>query len=397
MVFAKGEKEKEAMDAGANGFSFQRLFPEGRVSVQRDYDGTPMITDILPDEFYLTLAKAMGEKNDGCIQYTQASGGKFKQDIEFGARMSEVSGRSALFNAIAVNDQHPWAFRAQLEALEEANAKGIRVFGQAATVRLPFRLTFEDWNLFDNSPSWREATLGTVEEKKAKRGNPDIRRRMKEEFDSKAFPINLFGEIDTFVARKVRRADLKEKYEGLSVGQIAEKEKKHLIDAMLDLSVADELKTEWQTPSLNENAELARELMSSPHILAGLSDGGAHVKFITPGAWPTDLLTWMVRDSGVVSLEDAHFRMSGLLAWAAGIKDRGSLREGLAADIMVYDLEKLKIGESEIVYDLPLGDWRRVQRAEGYRWVMVNGQVIFEDGKCTNATPGRLLRHGRAS
>ena len=362
----------EAMDAGANGWSFQRLFPEGRLSVQRDYDGTPMISDILPDEFYLTMARALGEKGEGCIQYTQAGASvdenreeRFKRDVEFGARMAEASGRGALFNAIAVNERHPFAFRSQLKALQEANAKGLRVFGQAVTVRLPFRLTLEDWNLFDNSPVWREATLGTVEEKKAKLANPDIRRRMKEEFDSNEYPLNLFGEIDTYLARKVHRKDLKEKYEGLSVGQIAEREKKHLIDAMLDLAVADDLKTEWQTPVLNENVELSTELMSSQYVLAGLSDGGAHVKFITPGTWPTDTLMWMVRDTGILSLEEAHFRMSGLPAWAAGFKDRGTLREGMAADMMIYDLEKLNIGPSEILYDLPLGDWRRVQRAEG--------------------------------
>jgi N-acyl-D-aspartate/D-glutamate deacylase len=394
---------QEAMDAGANGWSFQRLFPEGKLSVQRDYDGTPMISDILPDEFYLTMARALGEKGEGCIQYTQAGAAvdetkeeRFKRDIRFGARLAEMSGRPALFNAIAVNERHPLAFRAQLQALAEANAQGLRVFGQAATVRLPVRLTFEDWNLFDNSPVWREATLGTVEEKKAKLANPDIRRRMKAEFDAHEYPLNLFGEIDTYLARKVHRPDLKEKYEGLSVGQIAERENKHLIDAMLDLVVADDLKTEWQTPILNANVELNKELVSSPYVLAGLSDGGAHVKFITPGIWPTDVLTWMVRDAGILSLEEAHFRMSGLPAWAAGFQDRGCLREGMAADIVVYDLEKLKILPAEIAYDLPLGDWRRVQKAEGYRWIMVNGQVIFEEGKCTGATPGRSLRHGRA-
>jgi cytosine/adenosine deaminase-related metal-dependent hydrolase len=88
---------------------------------------------------------------------------------------------------------------------------------------------------------------------------------------------------------------------------------------------------------------------------------------------------------------------SYLTAWAAGIKDRGCLREGLAADIIVYDLENLKILPSEVVHDLPAGEWRRVQKAEGYRWVLVNGQVTFADGKCTNATSGRLLRNGQAA
>ncbi|HKA52864.1 MAG TPA: amidohydrolase family protein, partial [Candidatus Binatia bacterium] len=206
----------------------------------------------------------------------------------------------------------------------------------------------------------------------------------------------LFGELTAFVTYKVQRADLK-KYEGLSVGQIAEQEHKHPIDAMLDLSVADDIRTVWQGPVINNNVENYREIMASPYTLPGVSDGGAHIKFITPGTYSTDMLAWMVRDSGVLSLEEAHYRLSYLTAWAAGIKDRGCLREGLAADIIVYDLDNLKILPSEVVHDLPANEWRRVQKSEGYRWVLVNGQPIFEDGKCTNATPGRLLRHGQAA
>jgi N-acyl-D-aspartate/D-glutamate deacylase len=69
----------------------------------------------------------------------------------------------------------------------------------------------------------------------------------------------------------------------------------------------------------------------------------------------------------------------------------------LAADIVVYDLNSLKALPIEIAYDLPAGEWRRVQKAEGYRWIMVNGEVTFADGKCTGATPGKLLRSGRAA
>jgi N-acyl-D-amino-acid deacylase len=166
---------------------------------------------------------------------------------------------------------------------------------------------------------------------------------------------------------------------------------------MLDLSVADNLKTQWGGPIVNANVQGYKELMDSPYTLPGVSDGGAHIKFITPAIFPTEVLSWLVRDTGVMTLEEAHFRLSGLTSWAAGLKDRGTLREGMAADIIVYDLAKLASRETEIVHDLPAGEWRRVQKAEGYRQVMVNGQVIFEDGKCTGATPGRLLRHGQAS
>jgi N-acyl-D-aspartate/D-glutamate deacylase len=272
------------------------------------------------------------------------------------------------------------------------------VFGQASSVRIPVTFTLEDWNLFDQSPFWRDATLGTTAERKAKLCRPDIRKAMKEEYDSRAFaqsrPLLPFEiEIATYIAQHVERPDLT-KYEGMSVAQIAELDGKHVVDAMLDLSVADDLKTQWRTPLINTRPEYAQEVMTSPYTLAGVSDGGAHMKFLTAGIWPTDLLTWMVRDNRILTLEDAHHRLSGMQAWAAGMTDRGLVREGFAADLMIYDLDALRVGPVEIVNDLPAGEWRRIQRAEGYRWIMVNGQVTFEDGKCTGATPGRLLRFG---
>ena len=102
----------------------------------------------------------------------------------------------------------------------------------------------------------------------------------------------------------------------------------------------------------------------------------------------------------MLSLEEAHWRLS----YAAGDVPRASataamLTEGAPADVVVYDLEGLKITPEwtgEIVHDFPGGEWRRIQRPDGYRWILVNGEVTFEDGRETGATPGKLLRHGRA-
>jgi len=392
----------EAVDAGAAGWSAQRLVPEGRVSVQRDYDGTPMITDILPDEFYLTMAKAMAEKGDGCIQFTQsgASESKFgiEDDFRFLEKMAETSGRPLLYNAIIISDRHPESHKAQLNWVEAANARGVRVFGQAVTARAPVRMTLEDWNLFDSIPAWKDATLGTVEERKAKMSRPELRAEMRADYDAGGMEtLNIvFGEFHKFIARKVHNRELKLKYEGLSVEQIAEKEGKHVIDAMLDLSVADDLRTEWAGPVENANVAGFKDLMDSPYIMPGVSDGGAHVKFITPAIYPTEVLSWLVRETGVLTLEEAHFRLSGLMAWAAGFKDRGTLREGMAADIVIYDPNTVQALPSEIVYDLPANEWRRVQKAEGYRHILVNGVETFQDGTCTGATPGQLLRNGAA-
>jgi N-acyl-D-aspartate/D-glutamate deacylase len=393
---------KEAMKVGAAGWSAQRLVPEGRVSVQRDYDGTPMITDILPDEFYMTMAKAMAETGDGCIQFTQSGASEnsfgIDDDFRFLEKMCETAGRPLLYNAIIISDRHPESHKAQMNWVEAANARGVRVFGQAVTARAPVRMTLEDWNLFDSIPAWKNATLGTVEERKAKMSKPELRAEMRADYDKGGMDtLNIvFGEFHKFIARKVRNTDLKLKYEGMSVSQIAEKEGKHVIDAMLDLSVADDLRTEWAGPIENANIAGYKDLMSSPYIMPGVSDGGAHVKFITPAIYPTEVLSWLVRETNTLTLEEAHFRLSGLMAWAAGFKDRGTLRDGMAADIVVYDNNTVNSLPSEILYDLPANEWRRVQKATGYKHIFVNGVETFQDGNCTGATSGKLLRSGRA-
>jgi N-acyl-D-amino-acid deacylase len=98
----------------------------------------------------------------------------------------------------------------------------------------------------------------------------------------------------------------------------------------------------------------------------------------------------------MIGLEEAHWRLSALPAQVAGFRDRGVLREGAPADVVVYDYERLRVLPAEIVHDLPGGEWRRIQKAEGYRWIVVNGRVTMMDGEPTHVHSGRLLRHGRA-
>ena len=130
--------------------------------------------------------------------------------------------------------------------------------------------------------------------------------------------------------------------------------------------------------------------------MPGVSDGGAHTKFITVGRYPTEFLAELVRDNEMCTLEHAHYRLSALPARAVGLTDRGTLEIGKAADIVVYDLEDLAIEPMEVAYDFPGDEWRRVQRARGYRYVLVNGEVTIEDDKETRSFSGKLLRHGRA-
>lgn len=386
----------EAMAVGANGWAAQRLTGYG-ASVQRDYDGTLMVSDLMGDEFYMNMAKAMSKHERGTIQFAQVSGALDegvdgpRRDMGFAGKLAELSTHPTLFNAVAVTDDRPQVFRAMLDVVDQHNKKGIPLVAHGLTMRLDFRFKLEDeWNLFDNVDSWREATLGTEEERKAKLVRPDLRQAMRDEYDRSKQPKAL-GDIADFVCKKVSKDELRNKYRDIKVGDIAKAEHKHVIDALLDVSEADDWKTEWLTPMRNQDPANCKELLSH-RTVAGFSDGGAHTKFQTLGAYVTDLLTWMVRDTEALSLEQAHYHLSYLPAWVAGFKDRGCLKEGMAADVLVYDLEKLAVKPMEVLHDVPPNNWRRVQGAEGYRWIMVNGEVTFQDGQSTGNWAGKLIR-----
>lgn len=133
-------------------------------------------------------------------------------------------------------------------------------------------------------------------------------------------------------------------------------------------------------------------ILRTPSSVPAVSDNGAHYSFTTVAHWPTYVLADWVRDKQALSLQEAHYKMSALPAYIMGYRDRGMLREGLAADVTVYDLERLRYGEQVFRNDTPAGDRRLVRESEGYRYTLVNGEVTFEDGECTGALPGSLLR-----
>jgi N-acyl-D-aspartate/D-glutamate deacylase len=181
----------------------------------------------------------------------------------------------------------------------------------------------------------------------------------------------------------------------MKITEIGEALGKHPIDTMLDIAVEEKLDTVFTVDPVTASPnELVREVIEYPWAIPGTSDGGAHTKFFTTGRYPTEFLTRFVRDDDFVTLEHAHWRLSAFPAMCAGFRDRGTLREGAPADIVVYDLDALAIEPVETVYDLPGGDWRRIQRAQGYRAVLVNGELTLENDREVEATSGRLLRHG---
>jgi N-acyl-D-aspartate/D-glutamate deacylase len=392
----------EGMDAGLCGFSIQRLGPN---SVQADFDGSPMVTDTMADEDILALAEVLRDRGEGFIQITQGTG-DIKRDLAFLERLAATANRPILHNVVAPARRDPEIHRRPMRWVEECRRRGLPIYAQCGTVRAGFAFTLEHWNLYDASPAWRSVTTGSHADKVAKMQDPVLRQALIDEAEAadkrlRAIQAGVGGNPAGLVIQSVNNRPELEPYVGRTVGDVAMEEKKHPIEVMLDLSLAGDLNVEFLGPDKGSNPEFMTEMITeSEYAIPGVSDGGAHTKFFTGGAYTTDFLTWLVRDEARVSLEEAHYRLSNLPAQAAGFKDRGVLEEGAAADIVVYDLASLAIDPpwvGSVEHDLPAGEWRRVQRAVGYKAIVVNGEITFEDGACTGATPGKLLRHGKAA
>jgi N-acyl-D-aspartate/D-glutamate deacylase len=389
----------EGMDAGLCGFSIQRL---GKDSIQADFDGSPMVTDTMCDEDIFNLARVLRARDEGFMEITQGTD-DVRRDLHFIETLAGVAQRPILYQAIVPTRTDPEIHRRSMRWIARSRAKGLPIYGQAATVRSGFAFTLEHWNLYDASPAWRALTTGTTEEKMAKMRDPELRAAVIRETNEadrrlKALQAGVGGAPKHLIVQWVDNHEELEKYVGKALGQIGAEEGKHPIEVMLDLSLATNLKAEFLGPNRGINADYMAEIINdSPYTFPGVSDGGAHTKFFTGGAFTTDFLRWLVRDEQKITLEEAHYRLSALPAHAAGFKNRGTLREGAHADVVVYDLKGLDVDPDwvgEIAHDFPGGEWRRVQRAHGYRSIIVNGQETFAEGKCTGATPGQLVRNG---
>ena len=378
----------EGMDAGGCGWTAQRLPPTGPAALQRDWDGTPMPTDMMNDETCRVFARVLAERNQGVQQMTVTTA-DVKHDMSVMEELAAISGRPLLHNVIQAFADKPHVHRRGIAWLERCRERGIPVYGQGATTDAGFTYTFEDWNLYDDSPAWLEATLGTVAERRHKLGDPERRQALKD-----TLPSIATAPLDTVTVLGPRSPET-EQFREMSIGQVAQMTGKHVVDAILDIAVADDLKTTFFVAPPQGSSDLLREVVQYPHMLFGVSDGGAHTKFLTAGRYPTETLTHQVREKEWVTYEDAHRRLSGLPAQLAGFQDRGLLRVGGPADVVVYDPTELAVGPNVVVHDLPGGEWRRIQKATGYHAVIVNGEQTIADDEQTNQHSGRLLRHGK--
>ena len=389
---------REAMDAGACGWSAQRTPPGSGADVQRDHDGTPFATDLMSYETALALGAVLADYDNAFIQTLIApegdrTGGKNptlsgRNDRAHVEELAAISNSAIIYNAITTDSRRPDKHLDVLGWIRQCQLKGLKIYPQCVTGGGGFTFTFADgWNMYDDSTAWREATLGTTEERLAKLSNPANREALKSQRPA-VLPVEFLTVLKPYSERfmPAKNCRLVDAADVMGYDDP--------MDLLLDMVCEDGLKTLLQAPALNDDEKLVPDIVKEPFALWGVSDGGAHQKFLTAGSFTTDSIIKFTRENEIVTLEEAHYRLSALPAHCAGFKDRGRLTEGAPADVIVYDYENLTLLPDEVAYDLPGGDWRRIQKAEGYRYTIVNGDITFVDGKCTDATPGRLLRHG---
>jgi N-acyl-D-amino-acid deacylase len=386
----------KAMDAGAIGFGFSY---QGNHNTHVDCDGKPMPSDIMnPDDIY-ALAEVLRERGEGSVQaLVDTPGARFG---EVGLQVARISGRPVLHNVTLVNDYLPTYHEEMLDMLDKAAAEGLEVYSMTLTTRGWNEFKATDWDIWNIVPIFREFTFaGDRNAKLAKATDEDFRRRLREEYR----PVDLApagGPLETYVLNNACGIESWVRFEGKSIQAITtELGKESVTDVFMDIVVGTDAEADFLLPeALSTDTEKVAQVLRHPLTVPGTSDGGAHVKFWSGGQFSTDMIMWMARESGAMTLEEVHYKLSALPAKVLGLHNRGTLTEGQAADLFIYDYDKLGFQRLryEIAHDLPDGDWRRVCKPEGIDLVMVNGETTFVNGtKCTGALPGRLVGSGGA-
>ena len=182
--------------------------------------------------------------------------------------------------------------------------------------------------------------------------------------------------------------------EGKSVEEIARLQNKDVIDTFLDISLEEKLETLFQNSGSRDELATA-EILRSPFTLVGQSDAGAHLIYHAGYGYATRFLGYWIRENKVMALEEGIRKLTFMVASLFGLNDRGLIRPGMAADLVLFDPETVRECEPEMVNDLPGGEKRLVQRALGVKMTIVNGEVLVEDGEHTGVFPGRVLGNGK--
>ena len=379
---------RESMREGAIGFSTSQL------DVHVGEDGREVPCNHAAHEEIVALASVLAEFDHGAIEIIPRSHaeGHDEQDRALVLELYRVSGKPVSLGLLAPTPNTPMAWQRTLEFAREAAARGARVHPQFATQKLGLHIRLCDTFVFDELPTWRAVLTAPQAERLRRLRDPDVRARMRAEVEDEG-ARNVSFDLGQLCVEAVRD-DAHRPLLGRLVRDIAQERGIPVLDAFLDVALAEDLATSFEVASTEETRAfmdfVTRQTVADPLVMAGSSDGGAHLASFVGADYTTKLLTDWVPE--LLTLEQAVWRLAGMPAAVHGLRDRGVLRVGAKADLNVIDLDALEAGAHYLARDFPAGTDRWVVGATGYVATVVNGAVLMENGKHTGALPGEVIR-----
>jgi len=384
---------KEAIQAGAFGFS------TSRTEKHRDSSGalTPSITAHKNE--LVSIANSIGELNSGVLQGI-SDFYDFESEFDIFKEMSQSSGRPISIT-VEQMDQRPDWWLQLLDGIEAAQNKGINMYGQvpprATGINMGLEVTLNPFTFY---PSFYDLSKKSLEEKVATMRDPKFKKKLLSE---KPVSIGnpLVEEITQSFNKMFRLGD-PANYEpdpDSSFKAIAKKQNISPQEVAYDCLLEKEGKALIYHPLFNYlpgNLDFVEKMLNHPYSISGLGDAGAHCGAISDASFPTTLIQHWGRDrtrGKKIPLEKLISMQTLETSRLLGISDRGVLKEGYKADINVIDFDNLTLHEPEVLHDLPAGGRRLVQKASGYEYTIVSGQIAFKNGEATGALNGRLIRN----
>jgi N-acyl-D-amino-acid deacylase len=378
---------KEAVTAGAFGFTTTTA-PQ-----HIGYKGRPLACRNASLDEYRAYANALRELGRGAMEValTRSVSIMSEEEYQFLDLLLTESGRPVTWLALLNRDDLPEACQ---DTLRQA-APLIRRGGVPQVTCRPLIIQIELRNpfIFANLASWNPVFNQPKEVQAKIYRDTNFRNAFREALKK---PDIFSGKWERLEVKEVFTPSMKS-LEGRSVADIAKERGKDGVDTFLDLALEDDLQIQFTMALFNANEDRIPELISDPRTLVGLSDGGAHVDMLCDAGYATYMLGTWVRERSAMTLERAVQRITSEPADYFGIKGRGRLTPGLAADVVVFDYNTVgSARRGEMRSDLPGGGRRLVMPARGIEYTVVNGEVLYEHGKASGAMPGQVLRSGTA-
>ena len=384
----------ECLAAGGLGFSSSQAF------THVDGDDAPVPSRNASREETLALASAVRKHPGTTLEFIIDGCLNGFQDGEIGLMiaMSLAANRPLNWNVMQVSSTNRAKHEHQLSAGSKAKAAGAKIVALTMPTLVGLKMSFLDYCALNSIPEWGPILALPVPERIAKLKDPAVRERMRE--GGRRPEAGVFGALakgerfqigETFAPQNREFAHRK-------VSDIAAEIGKNPFDTLLDIVVADELRTAlWPLPTDDDvdSWKLRLEVWRDERAMIGGSDAGAHLDRMCGSGYPTAFLGEVVRERQLLPLEEAVHMMTGVPAALFGLRDRGRVAPGTAADLVLFDPATVGSGQIQTRADLPGGTERMFCDATGVSRVLVNGRDIVVEGKETGDTPGRIIRSGR--